>query len=113
MCSSRVSSITIQALPVMLPNAKFVGIESLSFGNSEMSHIQVKRLPDVEPHTSARERRAHDQAALPESQGNTSNALSAARRVFNAVRLSGKVSLEAQQRVSAQAAGSAQQRKPE
>jgi hypothetical protein len=98
----------------MLPNAKFVGIESLSFGNSEMSHVQVKRLPDVEPHTSARERRgAHDQDALPESQGNTSNALSAARRVFNAVRLSGKVSLEAQQRVSAQAAGSAQQRKPE
>ena len=93
----------------MLPNAKFVGIESLSFGSIEMSHVQVKRLPDAEPHTSASDRRTRDQAALPETRAQTPHALAAARRVFNAVRLSAKATLEAEQRVNDRAKARAQQ----
>ncbi len=83
----------------MLPNAKFVGIESLSYGKNEMSHVQTKGLPDAELLNSASRQRADDRAPLPESQSNVHNALAAARRVFSAVTLSAKAHKHAEQRV--------------
>lgn len=96
------SSVISQALPIMLPNAKFVGIESLSFGSNDMSHVQVKRrLPDLVPRNFAHipQSSAKDNSPqLKEVQGKTSSSLAAARRVFNTVRLSANVAREAEER---------------
>ncbi len=89
----------------MLPNAKFVGIESLGFGIGDMAHLQVKRrLPADVAHNL--QSMAHVASpGLPEPQSQTSRALTAARRVFNTVRLSAHASKEAEERVGARIQG--------
>ena len=105
-CSSNVSSVASQALPVMLPNAKFVGIESLGFGIGDMAHLQVKRrLPDADVAHNLQSMAQAASPGLPAPQGQTSRALTAARRVFNTVRLSAHASKEAEERVGARIQG--------
>jgi hypothetical protein len=100
----------------MLPNAKFVGIESLSFGSNDMSHVQVKRrLPDVAPSNVAHSPRSsakHTSPQLKEVQGKTSSSLAAARRVFNTVRLSAHAAREAEGRVDFRAKAKAGESQP-
>jgi hypothetical protein len=88
----------------MMPNAKIVGIESLSSGIGDMSHVQVKRqLPDV-----ASQSRAHAASPeLPERERQPSRALAAARRVFSTIRLSAHAAKEAEARTDAQVQGRA------
>ena len=93
----------------MLPNAKLIGIESLGFGSSEMSHVQVKRqLPVLrsEPYNSTHDLPAGTHKAMvdtSESQKKPTRTLAAARRVFNTVRLSAYAAREAEERIEARA----------
>jgi hypothetical protein len=93
----------------MLPNAKLIGIESLSFGSSEMSHVQVKRqLPVLrsEPRDITHDQPAGTQSELvytSELQKKPTRTLAAARRVFNTVRLSAHAAREAEGRIEARA----------
>jgi hypothetical protein len=89
--SSNVFSIAFQALPVLLPNAKIIGIESLSFGSSDrdMSHLQSKRQsPKAAPRDSEQEQQPAAPMSAPQSSAKTSRSLTAARRAFNVVRMS-------------------------
>ena len=92
----------------MLPNAKIVGIESLSSGIGNMSHVQIKRqLPDVAPARNSQSRAHAASPELPERESKPSRALAAARRVFSTIRLSAHAAKEAEARMDAQVQGRA------
>jgi hypothetical protein len=80
----------------MLPNAKFVGIESLAFDTAELSHLQRTRSESA-PAVHEQQADPHEPLRnLPQFDGKTPRALVAARRVFKTVRMAAQVAREAE-----------------